>query len=178
MDAQVFILPLLTHFANCFTTPGFAHFKYFMLARMALLGMPHCVTEVMRLTGIHKVMHWTSPYAFLSRGRFSCQELNQCLLELLNKVLNLPEEVIIAIDDTLVKKIGKHFFGLGYYPDPTDKNPGANKRKVRGHCWVVLALLFERQRQWFAFPLVLGRAKDLSRRQSALRIGPSRARLT
>jgi hypothetical protein len=123
-------------------------------------------------------MHWTSPYAFLRRGRFSCQELSQCLLELLNKVLNLPEEVIIAIDDTLVKKIGKHFFGLGYYPDPTDKNPGANKRKVRGHCWVVLALLFERQRQWFAFPLVLGRAKDLSRRQSALRIGPSRARLT
>jgi hypothetical protein len=153
MDAQVYILPLLSHFANCFTTPGFAHFKYFMLARMALLGMPHCVSEVMRLTAIHKLKHWTTPYAFLSRGRFSCQELSQCLLELLDEVLKLPEELIIAIDDTLVKKIGKHFFGLGYYPDPTDKNPGANKRKVRGHCWVVLALLWEKQSQWFAFPL-------------------------
>jgi hypothetical protein len=153
MDAQVYILPLLSHFANCFTKPGFTHFKYFMLARMALLGMPHCVSEVMRLTAVHKLMHWTTPYAFLSRGRFSCQELSQCLLELLDKVLELPEEIILAIDDTLVKKIGKHFFGLGYYPDPTDKNPGANKRKVRGHCWVVLALLFEKQRQWFAFPL-------------------------
>jgi hypothetical protein len=104
---------------------------------MALLGTPHCVTEVMRLTTVHKLKHWTTPYAFLSRGRFSCQELSQCLLMLLDKVLKLPEEIIFAIDDTLVKKIGKHFFGLGYYPDPTDKNPGANKRKVRGHCWSV-----------------------------------------
>ncbi len=31
MDAQVFILPLLSHFANLFTRPGFAHFKYFIL---------------------------------------------------------------------------------------------------------------------------------------------------
>ncbi len=153
MDAQAYILPLLAHFANLFTRPGFAHFTCFMLARMALLGLPHCVTEVMRLTAVHKLRHWTTPYAFLSRGRFSCQELNQALLELLDEVLKLPEEIILAIDDTVVKKVGKHFFGLGYYPDPTDKNPGANRRKVRGHCWVVLALLFEKQSQWFAFPL-------------------------
>jgi hypothetical protein len=94
MDAQVLILPLLSHFANCFTAPGFAHFKCFMLARMALLGMPHCVTEVMRLTAVHKLRHWTTPYAFLNHGRFSCQELSQALLELLDKVLKLPEEII------------------------------------------------------------------------------------
>lgn len=154
MDAQTLILPLLAQFANCFTKPGFAHFQSFVIAHMALLGLPHCVTEVMRLTGLHQRKHWTTPYAFLSRGRFSCQQLSQCLLELLTWRLNLPEELIIAIDDTLVKKVGKKFFGLGYYRDPTDKNPGAHKRKVRAHCWMVLALLWPASTgQCFAFPL-------------------------
>ncbi len=41
-----------------------------------------------------------------------------------------------------------------YYPDPTDKNPGASKRRVLGHCWVVLALLWEwGPGQWVGFPL-------------------------
>ena len=153
MDAQSLILPLLAQFAHCFTKPGYEHFKAIMMSRMGLLGLPHCVTEVMRLNGLHKQKHWTTPYHFLSKGRFSCKELSQSLLDLLAQGLGLGEEIIIAIDDTLVKKIGKLFFGLGYYRDPTDKNPGAHKRKVRGHCWVVLALVFRQGKTWLAFPL-------------------------
>lgn len=153
MDAQKVILPLLAHFAPCFTRPGFVHFQSFIVAHMGLLGLPHCVTEVMRLTGIHKHLHWTTPYSFMKRGRFSCKALSQRLLDLLLEVLDVPEELVVAIDDTLVKKTGRHFFGLGYYPDPTDKNPGAFKRRVRGHCWVVLALLVETRGGWFGFPL-------------------------
>jgi hypothetical protein len=72
---------------------------------------------------------------------------------MLSQRLNLGEELILAIDDSVVKKAGKQFFGLGYYPDATDKNPGAHKRKVNGHCWVMLALLFEQGRKCLAFPL-------------------------
>jgi len=78
------------------------------------------------------------------------------LLDLLAQALGLGEELIIAIDDTLVKKTGKQFFGSAYYRDPTDKQPGAPKRKVRGHCWLVLAL-FNHQGKGLAFlaaPLV------------------------
>ena len=46
MDAQTFIVPLLVHFQSCFTKPGFTHFEQVMRARMALLGLAHCVTEV------------------------------------------------------------------------------------------------------------------------------------
>jgi hypothetical protein len=63
-------------------------------------------------------------------------------------------EVVVVLDDTLVKKWGRKFFGLGLYPDPTDKTPGAHKRRVWGHCWVVLALLWEYQaNKWVGFPL-------------------------
>lgn len=153
MDAPGIILPLLAQFAECFSRPGFVHFQQLVLAHMGLLGMPHCLSEAMRLMGSYERWHWTTPYSFMNHGSFSCQTLSQKLLELVGKKLGLPEELVIAIDDTLVKKVGKHFFGLGYYPDPTDKNPGANKRKVLGHCWVVLALLVEVGGNWYGFPL-------------------------
>ena len=153
MDAQSMIVALLAQFAPCFTKPGYEQFKTLMLSRMGLLGLPHCVTELMRISGVYKQKHWTTPYAFLRKGRFSCKELSQVLLDLLAQALGLGEEFIIAIDDTLVKKTGKQFFGLGYYRDPTDKHPGAHQRKVRGHCWLVLALLLERGTSCLAFPL-------------------------
>jgi hypothetical protein len=156
MDAQLVIVPFLAGFAECFSRPGFMHFQLFVLAHMGLMGMPHCVSEVMRLMGSHEQWHWTTPYSFMKAGRFSCRALSQKLLELVLGRLGMPEEpkeLVIGVDDTLVKKVGKHFFGLGYYPDPTDKNPGGNKRKVLGHCWVVLALLVEIGGVWFGFPL-------------------------
>jgi hypothetical protein len=44
-------------------------------------------------------------------------------------------------------------FGLGCYRDPTDKNPGAWRRRVWGQCWVVAGLLVERAGRWLCFPL-------------------------
>lgn len=140
-------------FVNCFTAPGFEHFQSFIIAHAALLGLNHCITEVMRLTGLHYRLHWTTPYAFMKKGRWSCREVSQCLLDLITSRLKIMEEIIIAIDDTLVKKTGKKFYGLGHYPDPTDKNPGASKRRVLGHSWVVMALLWEKSGRWFAFPI-------------------------
>ena len=83
MNAQALILPLLLGFVHCFTAPGFAHFCHFVLAHMALLGLSHCVTETLRLTGRHHVVHWTTPYAFLHRGRWACQQGSQGLLDLI-----------------------------------------------------------------------------------------------
>lgn len=154
MTISTYILALLGEFVQCFTAPGFAHFTHFMLAHMTLLGQPHCVTETMRATAWHKLVHWTAPYAFMKRARCSCTKLSLTLRDLLVRSLNLPAEIILVFDDVLVKKWGRKFFGLSCYRDPTDKNPGASKRKVWGHCWVVAALLYEKARgAWFCFPL-------------------------
>jgi hypothetical protein len=154
MNAQALILPLVLAFVHCFTAPGFVHFIHFVLAHMALLGVPHCVTETLRLTQCHTMEHWTTPYAFMQRGRWSCRHVSQCLLDLLTQRLETSGEMVVALDDTLVKKWGRKFFGLGLYLDPTDKNPGAHKRRVYGHCWVVMVLLWEyRAGQWVGFPL-------------------------
>ncbi len=65
MDAQAFIIPLLTIFSHCFTAPGYAYFQHFVLAHMALLGVQYCVTEVMRLKRWHHAVHWTTSYVFI-----------------------------------------------------------------------------------------------------------------
>jgi len=154
MNALDAIYPMLEAFATCFTKPGAGHFAAFVTAHMGLMGFPHCVTEVMRATGVHERMHWTTPYGFLKKAVWSPWEVSKCLLTLLLMALGISGEVVIVIDDTVVKKWGTRFFGLGYYPDPTDKNPGGSQRRVRGHCWVVLALLWRRGNgQWFCFPL-------------------------
>ena len=148
MDAQGYIVPLLTHFQCCFTRPGFLHFEQLIRAHMGLLGFSHCVTEVLRLTRWHQFKHWTSLYAFLSRGRYSCKQISQRLLDLMLSQLGSAEELVVALDDTLVKKGGRHLFGLGLYRDPSDKNPGAHRRRIYGHCWVVLALLWPEGPRW------------------------------
>jgi len=154
MTAPVTLVALLGEFVNCFTTPGFRHFTHFILAHTALWGPPHCVTETLRATLWHHVKHWTAPYFFMKRGRWSCRRLSRRLLDLVLGRLGLDGPPVLAIDDTLVRRWGRRFDGLGLYPDPTDKNPGAPRRKVWGHCWVVVALLWEKARgSWFCFPL-------------------------
>lgn len=154
MTAPAPLLALAEVFVNCFTNPGFQHFLHFTLAHAALWGAPHCVTETLRATLWHHVKHWTAPYFFMKRGRWSCRQVSHTLLEQLLRRLGLDGPLILAIDDTLVKKWGRRFDGLGLYPDPTDKNPGARRRRVWGHCWVMAALLWERARgAWLCFPL-------------------------
>ncbi|MCX8038896.1 MAG: transposase [Candidatus Sumerlaeia bacterium] len=102
----------------------------------------------------HPIKHWTAVYVFMNYGRWSCRQWAERLLVLWLDRLGGPRELVAVLDDTTVKKSGRKIFGLGCYPDRTDKNPGASRRRVWGHCWVVLALLWERRRgQWFCFPL-------------------------
>jgi len=154
MTAPAPFLELAEVFGTCFTAPGFQHFLHFILAHAALWGAPHCVSETLRATLWHRVKHWTAAYVFMNRGRWSCRQVSLRLLALVLRRLGREGPLILAIDDTLVRRSGRHFEGLGLYPDPTDKNPGAARRRVWGQCWVMAALLWEKARgAWFCFPL-------------------------
>lgn len=102
MNAQALMLSLLIVFVNCFTRhspgpvftkPGFEHFQTFIIAHAALFGLQHCVTEVMRLTRVHAIMHWTTPYAFLRKGWWSCKKVSQCLLDLVAERLKIMDVI-------------------------------------------------------------------------------------
>ncbi len=67
----------------------------------------------------------------MKTASWSCLAVSQCLPDLVARTIGPPEGLIVAIDDTVVKKWGREFFGLGRYVDPTDRNPGATEIGVR-----------------------------------------------
>jgi hypothetical protein len=86
------LVAFLGEFVNCLTAPGFHHFAHFIMAHAALWGAPHCVTETLRATLWHHVRHFTAPYVFMKRGRWSCRADSRRLLELSCARLKLPAE--------------------------------------------------------------------------------------
>ncbi len=83
-----------------------------------------------------------------------CQAVSQCLLELIFLELGYPREVIVVIDDSVVKKWGRNFSVWVSTRIRPDKNPGVSARQAWGHCWVVMALLGRQgPNRWFSFPL-------------------------
>jgi len=50
MTAPAPVQALVDAFVQCFTRPGFLHFKHFIVAHAALWGAPHCVTETLRVS--------------------------------------------------------------------------------------------------------------------------------
>ena len=109
MSAPVPFLALAEEFVNCFTNPGMKHFLHFVLAHAALWGAPHCVSETMRLTRVHEMIHWTTLYAWMNRGRMSCRRISRTLFDVISRRISCSGEIIVAIDDTLVKRWGRKF---------------------------------------------------------------------
>ena len=146
MTVYPYILSLLDEFVQHFTTPGFAHFTCFMLAHMTLLGPAPLRHRNHAPDRMAQAGPLDRPLCLLETRLLLLPEALAHAAGIAASLRLLPAEapLILALDDTLIKKWGRKFFGLGRYPDPTDKNPGAHKRKVWGHCWVVAALLYEK----------------------------------
>ena len=83
MNAQEVVLVLVEEFVNCFTKPGYAHFIHFVLAHAALWGAPHYVTETFRLTLWRHIKHWTTPYVFMRKDRWSCMKMAATLTKII-----------------------------------------------------------------------------------------------
>lgn len=83
--------------------------------------------------------HESSFYRFFSRFKFRPEIFFQALLELIIKTFGL-KELLIAVDDTLCPKWGKHIFGTGMFFDHVQRpRPGY----IWGHNGVVLAVVVD-----------------------------------
>lgn len=83
--------------------------------------------------------HEASFYRFFSHFKFRPEIFFKMLLLLIIQTFQL-KELLIAVDDTLCPKWGKHIFGAGSFFDHV-KRPRAGY--IWGHNWVVLAVIVE-----------------------------------
>jgi hypothetical protein len=128
---------LLEPFASCFTRPGYRYFCAFVLIFAHLDGRLW-VTQVI-LSGLLD-RHFTSFYRFLREGAWRTEAVAEEVWRQCVAVCSTPgQRVFVAVDDTVCRKSGRHFFGLGVHHDPMNKDN--EKRLSRGHCFVCLAVL-------------------------------------
>lgn len=144
---------LLAGFRPLFTKPGYRYFCAFVLV-FAHLDRRLWVTQVILARGLER--HFTSYYRFLRAGAWSPAAVRQQLWTLCwEHCVAAGGRLFLALDDTVCRKGGPQFHGLGWHHDPM--NRAHPRRLSHGHCWVCLAALAEQSRgHWVA--LFLGAA--------------------
>lgn len=128
--------PLLLAFQPCFTRPSFDSFWALTCAWILCSGR-RSLTRIIQSAQLTEFKHFCSFHRFFSQGRWNLDDLGRRVFHLL-----LPfcaEVLIAAVDDTLARKSGRHFWGAGMHHDPlrsTQKRPVFSF----GHNFVVLSL--------------------------------------
>lgn len=128
---------LLEPFQSLFSKPGFRYFCVFVriLAHLdGRLWVTHAV-----LSGL-LARHWTNFYQFLRSPAWNTGEVARQVFALCLPVCRNPaERVFVAVDDTVCRKSGKQFDGLGVHYDPMNRQHP--RHLSHGHCFVALAIL-------------------------------------
>jgi hypothetical protein len=131
------LLRVLQRVRPAFTRPSFLRFLV-LFAGWVLSPGVHAVTEALVAARVAGVQHHAAFHRFLSRSRWSVDEVGRLLLLALARLGPLQ----LVLDDTLCCHKGPQVFGLGNHLDAV-----RSTRSVRvfafGHVWVVLAVLVQ-----------------------------------
>lgn len=129
---------ILSRFSLHFGAPSF--FRHLVLFVGWLLCEPgcHCVTEALVSAAVSGSLDWWPFHRFFSRARWNIDRLGLGVAELLRE---LRLDWFVVIDDTLCRHKGAHVFGAAMHVDPVTST-ASHKNFVRGHCWVVLSVVF------------------------------------
>lgn len=135
---------ILDSFACCFTRPSFENFVALVSGWILCPGR-HCLSRVIQVAGgPGSAKHFATLYRFLSRARWSADDLGRVLFRLLLRWL--PRDVEAIVDDTLCRHGGPRIFGAAMHHDGAASTYGRSTSAGRaklfacGHCWVVLAV--------------------------------------
>lgn len=135
---------LLLSFRPAFGEPSFENFVAFIVGWVVNRG-PATVSRALvsaRALGLLVNRHHSSFYRFLSRARWSVDDLGRVLLRML--LVFLPERIVVIVDDTLSHRRGAQIFGAGMHHDTAKSTYGgaAGRRDAFsfGHSWVFLSV--------------------------------------
>jgi hypothetical protein len=136
------LLSLLVVFSPCFTRPGFVYFVQFVVAMVVGVGR---ITTTRVFRSSDGTRHYTNYARFLSRYRWSVEDVAQRLLDLLvsRHALWLDHQgrqrLCLIIDETIVEKTSKRMFGVAWQ---RNTHGGLCRgTHILGHYWLMLGVL-------------------------------------
>lgn len=131
---------MLSLFRLCFTAPSFATFSALTLGFVAQIGR-HTVTGCLQAAGLAGVWHHARAHRFFSQARWSADALGLILLDLVvAKLVPAGAPLLVAVDDTLLRRSGRKVFGCYWHYDAAAKTK-RGQRSAWGNSWVVLGVV-------------------------------------
>lgn len=150
---------LLQSFQSCFSSRSASNFVALVLGWI-LCGGRRTISRVCSASGALSGRHFSCFYRFFSRAIWSHDDVSRVLVGLLLK--HIPDDVHVAVDDTLCRRTGPHFFGAAMHHDgaASSRSSSTGRRPVFafGHNWVVLSVAIRLpwgQERWLAVPAML-----------------------
>lgn len=146
---------LALSFACVFTQPSFASFLTLITGWVFCLGR-HTVTGLIVAAGAIEQKHFSSFHRFFSRAVWDLDSLGRIVLTLALRFLPEGVAVLLAVDDTLGRKTGRHIWGAAMHHDPLRSTP-ARPVFSFGHSWVVLSIIIRVpfvKHRFFAIPIL------------------------
>jgi len=133
------LVELVSLFAGCFTQPTFRTFRALLLGFIARVG-EHTITGCLVACGMAGSWHHSRGHRFFSRARWSPDRLGLVLLDLIvARLVDPGAPLLIAIDDTLLRRSGRRVWGTAWHHEPTCSAPP--RRFAWGNNWVVTAIV-------------------------------------
>lgn len=130
---------LLVLFASCFTAPSFRTFQALVVGQVSQTGL-RSVTGMLVGSRLSGVWHHCRAHRFFSHARWSCDELGLRLAVLIvERFCDPGAAVLVAVDDTLMHRLGRKVHGCFWHHDATANSDRA--AVAWGNNWVVVAIV-------------------------------------
>lgn len=130
---------LLSLLAPCFTRPTFGTFQALLVGFVSQTATRTVCGMLVgaRLAG---VWHHCRAHRFFSRARWSVEQLGLRICDLVVERLLAPDApIVLAIDDTLLHRLGRRVHGAHWHHDATAN--AARKVSAWGNNWVVVGIV-------------------------------------
>jgi DDE superfamily endonuclease len=129
---------LVSLFAGCFTQPTFRTFRALLVGFIARVG-EHTITGCLVAGGVAGDWHHSRGHRFFSRARWSPDRVGLVLLDVIvARLIDPGAPLLIAIDDSLLRRSGPRVWGTAWHHESTGKAP---RRVAWGNNWVVAAIV-------------------------------------
>jgi hypothetical protein len=110
------LMNFVVAFAPLFSKPVFQRVQV-LLTGAILSPASRTVANALRVMGLSEEKHFQNYHRVLNRAEWSCLKGSRVLLNLLIKVFQLEDELVIGFDDHLERRGGKQITAKGIYRD-------------------------------------------------------------
>lgn len=129
---------LLSLFRPCFTRPTYETFCALCVGSLTRVR-ERTVTGMLVAAGLSGHWHHSRAHRFFSRARWSVDRLGLAVLAVIvERLTKEGEPLVVAIDDTLLKRCGPKVFARQLHYDGSSQAAGPKARRTAyGNAWVV-----------------------------------------